>query len=99
MLIGTMARNSCEWRVPATPDAALTDPTTVGLQIRLPDASTVSSTYGGASAAGTIVKDATGQYHADYLPATAGSYWVRWTGTGTAYAAFEYGFAVEASAL
>jgi hypothetical protein len=90
VLIGTMVRLSAEWRVPATEDGVLTDPTAVLLTVRLPDASTVTP---------TPVADAVGRWHADYLPAAAGSYKWRWEGTGAAHASAEGTFAVEASTL
>jgi hypothetical protein len=99
MLIGTLVRLSAEWRVPATATGTLTDPTAVTLDVRLPSGALVSSVYGGATGAGTIVKDATGQYHADYLPLTAGTHRYRWAGTGPAYASAEGSFAIDASSL
>jgi hypothetical protein len=99
MLIGTMVRHSAEWRVPATPDATLTDPTTVTLQVRLPSQTLLTSTYLGASDAGAITRDATGQYHADYLPLTVGTHRWRWAGTGAATAAAEGQYTIDASTL
>lgn len=100
MTLGDLVRLSCEWRVPATGAGVLTDPTTVTLQIRLPDAVTiVSSTLGGATAAGTITKDATGQYHADYLPLTAGVHRWLWAGTGAAHAVASGTFTIDPSPL
>lgn len=99
MLIGNSVRMTCEWRLPATPDGVLTDPSTVTLQLLRPDAVLVSSTYGGTSGAGTIVKSATGQFYADYTPVTAGDFRYRWTGVGAATAAAEGAFSIEASAV
>lgn len=99
MLITTLVRLTAAWRVPATLEGALTDPTTVTLTIKLPDGSTVDSVYGGATAAGTIVKDAVGVYHADYLPLTTGQHRYRFGGTGAAHAPGEGVFGIEASAL
>ena len=99
ILIETLVRVDAVWRVPATASGTPTDPTTVSLQIRLPGGTLVSSVYGGATDAGTIVKDSTGRYHADYLPLTVGTHRYRWEGTGAAYAAGEGSFAVDPSHL
>lgn len=99
ILIGSLVRLAAAWRVPATPQGTLTDPTTVTLTIRLPDGSQVVSAYGGATAAGTITKDATGLYHADYLPLTEGEHRWRWAGTGAAHAPDEGKFTIRGSSL
>jgi hypothetical protein len=69
---------------------AATDPTTVTFQFGLrsvnppPDPTATSAVFG---VDGAVVKDATGQFHFDFTPATAGIYTTRVVGTGTVAAA------------
>jgi hypothetical protein len=83
--LGTMITLAVTWRVPATAAGTLTDPTTVVLKVRDPAGVTTTYTYPAAP----IVKDAAGSYHADYVPAVAGTYVWRWEGVGVAHAAAE----------
>jgi hypothetical protein len=66
-----------------------TDPTTVTFIIRDPSGTETTYTY---PPAGTIVKDDTGDYHADVTIDEAGLWYYRWTGTGVLVAAAEHGF-------
>jgi len=97
VILGTLVRLTAEFRVPAADDGTPTDPTTLTLQIRVPAGSLTSYTY--LSGDGVIVKDATGFYHADYVPAATGRYRWRWAGVGAAHVAGEGGFVVTASTL
>ena len=97
MLIGTLVRFEAEWRVPATDAGVLTDPTTVTLTVQDPAGVEVTYTY--LSGDGVIVRDGTGRFHADYLPALAGTYEWRWAGTGAAHAPAEGRFKVRPSGL
>lgn len=65
-----------------------TDPTTVAVTIQLPDLTTASP---------SIVHDSTGAYHVVYTPTQAGRHVVRWVSTGTAAAAYEDVFDVDAA--
>lgn len=87
--IGDVVRLSVDFKVGST----LTDPTTVTLKIMDPAGTTSTFTYAGAQ----VVKDATGEYHYDYSPTTAGEYHWRWEGTGSAKAASEGTFIVRRS--
>lgn len=51
----------------------------------LADPDTVAITINGASF--TPVRDSTGKYHYDFLPASSGTYVVRWLGAGAVGAA------------
>lgn len=53
------------------------DPTTVGLQMKLPDGTVTDL-------ASSVVKDAAGAYHCDYQPITLGLHMYEWIGTGGA---------------
>lgn len=74
----------------ADADGAATDPTTVTFQYGLrsvnppPDPTATSAVFG---VDGAVVKDATGRFHFDFVPATAGIYTTRVVGTGTVAAA------------
>ena len=65
---------------------AAADPTEVTLQVRDPDATTTTYTYGG----GTVTKSTTGSYYYDLTVDTPGVYLFRWAATG-AYVAAEAG--------
>lgn len=74
-----------------------TDPTTVTLKIKKPDATVLTFTY----AAAQVIKDSVGNYHYDYMPPTiavdpsaVGKYRWRWDGTGAVKASGEGEFKV-----
>jgi ABC-type Fe3+ transport system substrate-binding protein len=56
-----------------------TDPTAVTLKVKAPGTAVVTYTFG---VGGTIVKDSTGNYHADIDITVPGKWHYRWTGTG-----------------
>ena len=69
-----------------------TDPTTVSLLCMTPDAVQATYTYAG----GTITKSATGVYTATLIANQGGTWWYRFTGTGTCQAAAQGTFTVKA---
>lgn len=56
------------------------DPDTVTLEVRAPDGTLTSYVHGTDA---EVVKDSTGNYHADLEFAQAGRHMVRWIGEGT----------------
>ncbi len=70
-----------------------TDPTTVVLRIKQPDATVSVVNYPG----GDIVRDGTGQYHYDLSIAEAGDWYYRFEGSGAVQAASETLFHVHVS--
>ena len=66
------------------------DPTTVGLKIRLPNATILEFFY-----PATITKSATGKYFVSYLIANSKVHYYKWTGTGNAAAVQESSFSVS----
>ena len=87
-VVGNLRRLTATFRI-GTVDA---DPTTTTLRVKSPN-STVAVYVFGASA---IVRDAAGKFHFDLLLANAGTYLIRWEGTGGATAAAE--LRIEATA-
>ena len=62
------------------PDGPVVDPTTVTFKIKRPDTGVVVTyTY---PPAGTVIKDSTGKYHADYTCDFPGEWYYRWEGAG-----------------
>lgn len=74
---GTAIRLSVAFTVVAT--AAPVDPTTVTGKVRKPDGSNVTL---------TVVKDSTGNYHADFTPSDLGMHTYELAGTGAAEAVY-----------
>ena len=75
---GSNVRFSTVFQVPGT--GAAVDPTTVTFKIKRPDTGVVVTyTY---PPAGNIVKDSTGNYHADYTCDFPGEWYYRWEGAG-----------------
>jgi hypothetical protein len=70
------------------------DPTSVLLEIKLPDNSIVSYLY---LENPSVVKDSIGNYHLDFLITQSGTHSYKWTGSGTVYAAEEAQFFVRRS--
>jgi len=66
-----------------------TDPTTVTFTIRDPSGNETTYTY---PPAGTIVRDAAGDYHADITIDEAGLWYYSWAGSGVLIARSEHGF-------
>lgn len=62
-----------------TVDGTNTDPTTVTLEVKDPAGTKTTYTY----AAGQITKSAAGLYYKYITLNLAGTWWYRWTGTGT----------------
>lgn len=91
MIEGTLVRISATFTV----SGAATDPTTVTLKVRSPAGTVSTYTYG----AGQVTKDSVGNYHKDVDASTSGRWLYRWEGTGTAQAADESAFDIEASAF
>lgn len=75
-----------------TAETVPADPTTVTLEILLPDQTVVTKTW----AASEVVKDSTGVFHYDYTPTTAGHYAYHWHSTGTVATALDGTFDVRA---
>jgi hypothetical protein len=69
-----------------------TDPTTITVLHRNPSGTLTTWVYGTDA---EVVKNATGQYHADIDIDEAGRWWYRWVGTGTAQAAEESSFLID----
>jgi hypothetical protein len=88
---GSVVRMSTAFTV----SGANTDPTTVTLYVKLPNAGTQIFAYGSSS----MVKDATGLYHYDYATTNSGDFFYRWVGTGTVIAAAEGSFTAGPSAF
>ena len=78
--VGTLVRVSVTFKVSGT----ATDPTTVTVKVKKPNGAKLSYVYGTDP---EVVKDATGEYHADVLTTVTGHYHYRWEGTGTAHVA------------
>jgi len=81
------------WTVTAgVPSAtyALTDPSTVTLQVENPAGTVTSYTYAGA----TVSKNSTGVFYKDLALDTAGDWTYRWVGTGAVAVAGEDSFNV-----
>lgn len=72
-----------------TVNSVATDPTAVTFKVRTPALVTTTYTYGVGV---VIVKDSTGNYHADVTANEAGEWLVGWTGTGTCEAVDEDSF-------
>jgi len=76
-----------------TVDDVATDPTTVTLKIKDPTPTTTTYTY----ALATVTKGSTGNYYKDITIDASGTWYYRWTGTGTVVAATEDYFEVRLS--
>ena len=70
----------------------LTDPTTVTFKIESPSGTVVTYVYLTDS---QLIKDSTGNYHVDYLPASSGAWNYRWEGAGAIVSASEQWFDVK----
>lgn len=68
-----------------------TDPTTVSLKFRKPDGTVTTW----AVTAGEIVKDSTGNYHADIPISASGGWHYKWFGTGAVVVGEESAFVVR----
>jgi len=90
---GTSIKLSGEFKTPA---GALFDPTTVLCRVKVPAGTETTFTYGTDIA---LIKDSTGLYSMWYLPATVGSYTVRFKGSGGQSIASEQNFTVTGSAF
>ena len=77
-------------------DGAPNDPTTLTAQVRRPDGTMTTYTY---LTTADIVRDSTGRYHLDVVIDQAGTWYVRWAGTGTAQAAEEESLWARPSAV
>jgi hypothetical protein len=76
---------------------ALLDPSAVTLHISNSSADALTLLTYGTDA--SVIKDATGVYHCDYLPPNAGTYSYQWRGTGAVVAAQEATFQVLPSSF
>lgn len=72
----------------------LTDPTTVKVSIKKPDATVTTKTYG---TDGDVIKQSTGIYYIDINADTTGTWAFRWFSIGTGQAASEQRFRVRQS--
>jgi hypothetical protein len=68
------------------------DPTTVALTLTYPDASSIVYTYAGSG----VLRDSTGVYHFDIIPAARGTYRYKYVSTGAGTAAQSGWFQVRA---
>ncbi len=73
--VGDVVRVDATFKV----DGTNTDPTTIMFKYRSPAGATVSYENGTDA---ELVKDATGKYHVDIIPDTAGTWRVGWVGSG-----------------
>ena len=87
--LGDLVRVSAEFSDVATETAL--DPDVVKLSVRAPGIATVTYTYGVDA---EVVKDSTGNYHADLNASVAGTWYYRWFSTGEGQAADEKSFIV-----
>lgn len=78
---GSSARLQCSFYV----SSALTDPTTITLQVMAPSGTTTAYTY----ALAQVTKSGTGVYYKDVTFDVEGTWKYRWVGTGTCIAATE----------
>ena len=92
--VGGTVRISAEFYNAA---GVLTDPTTVTFYAKGPSFTNEESFVFGVDA--EVVKDATGQYHADFTFTGAGAHWFRTKGTGTVATAEEVRVKVRPSAF
>lgn len=90
--IGDQARMSAAFTNVSTGAAA--DPTAVTLEYRKPDGAITTLVYGADAA---LVKDSTGNYHADVTVDQWGRWDYRFAGTGAVIAAGDSFFEVRAS--
>jgi hypothetical protein len=75
-------------------DSSAVDPDVVKLSVRTPAGVTTTYTYGVGD---TIVKDSTGNYHADISTTEAGVWVYRWFSTGNGQTAGEEEFSVKSA--
>lgn len=73
-------------------DGTNTDPTTVSLEVKAPDATVTTYTYAGSQ----ITKTATGVYTKTLTPTAVGTYNYSWIGTGAAAGAEQGAITVKA---
>ena len=66
-----------------------TDPTTITARLRLPDTNSADATAYVYGTDAEVVKSATGVYYMDVTCSRAGTYYVRWEGTGAVVQAEE----------
>lgn len=74
-----------------------TDPTTITMQHKDPSGNTTSKTY--AADPTEVVKSATGIYYYDLTFDEAGTWYVKWTGTGTVVAVDEIALEAKATVI
>ena len=89
--VGTRIRVSAQFKNASN---MLADPTTVTVRLDPPAADTHSYVYGVDS---EVVKEATGNYHLDFLADAAGDWAYEWQGTGTVETAQDAILTVSAS--
>jgi len=89
--IGDQVRST----VTFTLDGVSTDPTTIVRKIKDPAGTETTVTVPDAS----VTKASDGVYYSDIVATMAGTYYVRWNGTGTVVAAAESSFVVRQSAF
>ena len=75
-------------------DGIAADPTTITFTYRIDEGTPVALVYGTDLA---VKRSGTGVYYVDLTIATAGTYFMRWAGTGTTIAAGEDYFEVRKS--
>ncbi len=92
--IGDQARVSAAFTLVSNGAAA--DPSAISCKVRKPDGTVTTLVYGTDAA---LVKDSTGNYHADVTIDQFGRWFYRFTGTGSVIAADELWFDVEQSAF
>jgi hypothetical protein len=67
-------------------DGAIADPTGIVAKYESPAEAETTKTYGSDA---EVVKSATGKYYIDVTLSSAGTWYLRWNGTGTVVAAVE----------
>ena len=92
---GDLTRLSVTFTDPLDGDMPI-NPTTVTCQVRAPDGTVTTYTYGEDA---EVVQDGAGKYHLDLLITASGAWHYRWAGTGACTAADEVTFRVRASSV
>jgi hypothetical protein len=95
--LGSLVRVSVTFKNQSDVDA---DPTAVSFQIIPPDGNDQTFTYeSGSDPDGVIIKDSTGNYHADVNGSLEGKWSYRFSGTAPVQAADEGHFRIRESAF
>ncbi len=83
VVIGTVIVTECTFSI----DDVELDPTTVNLEVRKPDGTITTYTYGGVGS--PVVKESQGNYNAEININQEGYWSIRWEGVGVVDIAYE----------